>query len=129
MKITKSLLAAALAAVSLTAIAQDGGRPPGPEGSRPEGGRPPRMPNPVIEALDANHDGVIDATEIDNAAVALRKLDKNGDGQLTQDELRPARPEGGRGPGGPGGPGGPEGGPGKRGPRGEGRPQQPPADQ
>jgi len=84
------------------------------------------MPNPLNEALVAHHDGVIDATEIDNAAVALRKLDKNGDGQLTQEELRPARPEGGRGPGGPGGP---EGGPGKRGPRGEGRPQQPPADQ
>jgi Ca2+-binding EF-hand superfamily protein len=45
-------------------------------------------------ALDADHDGVISAEEIRNAPVALRTLDKNGDGQLTQDELRPAFPEG-----------------------------------
>jgi hypothetical protein len=53
--------------------------------------------------LDANHDGVIDAAEIANASAALATLDKNGDGQLTQDELFPPRPEG-------------------RGPEGEGRP-------
>ena len=45
--------------------------------------------------------GSIDATEIANAAVALKTLDKNGDGKLTGDEIRPPR-----GPGGPGGPGG-----------------------
>lgn len=49
--------------------------------------------------LDANHDGVLDATEIANASKALLTLDKNGDGKLTQDELRPPRPEGGMGPG------------------------------
>jgi hypothetical protein len=32
---------------------------------------------------------VIDAEEISNAPAALRTLDKNGDGQLTPDELRP----------------------------------------
>jgi hypothetical protein len=68
-------------------------------------------PPPLFAALDTNHDGVIDSSEIDNAPAALRKLDKNGDGKLTMDELRPPRP------GGPGGPGGPEG-------PGEGQPTQ-----
>ena len=56
--------------------------------------------NPVIAALDANHDGEIDATEINNAPAALRKLDKNGDGKLTRDELRPANRNGNGGGGG-----------------------------
>ncbi len=54
--------------------------------------RPP--PSPVMMALDANHDGVLSATEIANATKALLTLDKNGDGQLDRDELRPARPTG-----------------------------------
>jgi hypothetical protein len=63
---------------------------PGP----PPGG-PGRHPIPPIEAaLDANKDGVIDASEIANAPAALLTLDKNGDGVLTMDELRPAPPEG-----------------------------------
>ncbi len=32
---------------------------------------------------------MIDADEIANAPAALKALDKNGDGQLTADELRP----------------------------------------
>ncbi len=52
--------------------------------------RPP--PPPLIGALDANHDGVIDEEEIKNASAALGKLDKNGDGKLTMEELRPPRP-------------------------------------
>jgi outer membrane protein assembly factor BamB len=37
--------------------------------------------------LDANEDGVLDAAEIKNAAVALGKLDANRDGKLTEDEV------------------------------------------
>ncbi len=59
---------------------------------------------PVLAALDADHDGTISAKEIENAAVALRTLDKNGDGDLTAEEMRPSFGPGGRGPGGPGGP-------------------------
>ena len=61
---------------------------------RPEGG-PPMMP--VQIALDANNDRVISGDEIANAPVALRTLDKNGDGNLTEDEVRPnfERREGG----------------------------------
>jgi hypothetical protein len=61
------------------------GPPPGHDGHRP-----PRPP--LIAALDANGDGVIDAAEIANAPAALLKLDKNGDGKLTPDEYRPHRP-------------------------------------
>jgi len=48
----------------------------------------PRPPLPaIVKALDANGDGVIDASEIANAPAALKTLDKNGDGQLTPDEF------------------------------------------
>ena len=113
-----TLLALALAGATLTAIAQNEDRPQPPGGADGPGGRP-RMASPLMEALDKNHDGILDADEIKNAATALLKLDKNGDGKLTQEELRPARPPGGRGPGGPGGPD-------REGrPQGEGRPSRP----
>jgi EF hand len=85
-------------------IADGQGGPGGPGGPRMRAGRPP-IP-PVIRALDANHDGVIDADEIANAPAALKTLDKNGDGKLTMDELMPPPPQGmggfpgdGQGPG------------------------------
>ncbi len=71
--------------------------------ARGEPGRGNRPPKPPLElALDANQDGTIDADEIANASAALKTLDKNGDGRLSQDEYRPPRPprEDGRGPGG-----------------------------
>jgi hypothetical protein len=102
----------------------DGQRPPRREGPGglpgPGQGGPMMRPMPIIEALDQNKDGTIDASEIAKASEALKKLDKNGDGQLTPEEYRP-RP-GGPGPGGQGGRGG---GGGPRG-GGEGRPQRPP---
>lgn len=100
--ISKSLLAAVLTATTVSLLAQNA-----PQSTSPEGHRRPAPP--IVAALDANKDGVIDADEIANAATALLTLDKNGDGQLTADEVRPARPEGGRGPGGPGGKGGKHG--------------------
>jgi Ca2+-binding EF-hand superfamily protein len=42
--------------------------------------------SPILSAIDVNHDGVLSADEIANAPAQLRKLDKNGDGKLTQDE-------------------------------------------
>jgi Ca2+-binding EF-hand superfamily protein len=45
--------------------------------------------HPVLDALDDDHDGEISAREIQNAAAALKTLDKNGDGRLTQDEVLP----------------------------------------
>lgn len=82
-----------------------------------EGFRPPQ--HPLELALDANGDGVIDAKELANAAFVLKRLDKNGDGRLTEEEFRPMRQSGGSG--GPGGQGGQPGGfgqgsPGQKGP-------------
>ncbi len=121
----------------------------GPDDARAPGGTSgQRFVMPLIVALDLNHDGTIDADEAAKSAESLKKLDKNGDGKLTMDELRGPRPadmgtrgrsgrEGGRGmaPGGwggsgmrgqgaePGGPGGFPGGPGRFAPGGpEGRP-------
>ncbi|HEX5398327.1 MAG TPA: hypothetical protein VFY06_04690 [Verrucomicrobiae bacterium] len=122
----KTLLAlAGLLALGTTALVaqpqnNNDGPPPGgnfggPGGPAMRGQRPP--PPAIVAALDANHDGVIDETEIANASAALKSLDKNGDGKLTPDEFMGPRPRRGgpgfgpggqrRGPGGPGrGPGG-----------------------
>src|SRR5690606_22917322 len=44
---------------------------------------------PLFAALDTDRDGTISSAEIENAAAALRKLDKNNDGKLEPHELRP----------------------------------------
>ena len=44
---------------------------------------------PVMSALDSDGDGEISPEEIKGAVAALKKLDKNKDGKLTEDELRP----------------------------------------
>lgn len=103
----------ALGTSAMLAVAQDNNNDAPPGGGRPDqrgpgmnGHRPP-VPA-IIRALDANHDGVIDADEIANASAALKTLDKNGDGKLTMQEamgprppMRGGRPDGHRmGPGG-----------------------------
>jgi hypothetical protein len=42
-----------------------------------------------MAALDADKNGELSAEEVANAATALKALDKNGDGLLSRDELRP----------------------------------------
>jgi len=76
--------------------------PGGPAGGQhPPGGQGgPRMSSPLIGALDLNKDGTIDAEELNRATDSLKKLDKNGDGTLTEDEYRPLRPPSGRPQGG-----------------------------
>lgn len=43
----------------------------------------------LLLALDANHDGVLQALEIANAASSLESLDHNGDGLIASAEVRP----------------------------------------
>ena len=119
--INRPLLTAMLSSLTLTVatLAQ----------TAPETPRPHRPGvSPLFAALDANHDGVIDAQEIANAPAALKTLDKNGDGQLTHDEVAPPRPPrpAGADAAGDGTPEGPhKGGPGA-GHRGGPRPPTPP---
>ena len=131
-----------VALFSLTCLAG----PQGDRGERPSSGEGPRFggrnefdgpgrgfrppPHPLMAALDTSKDGKLSAEEISAAAVALATLDKNGDGVLGREELRPAfGPRDGfegegrrrRGRGGPDGIGGKPGDFGSRkGQRGEG---------
>ena len=102
---------AMLAVMAQAVVAQQ----PGPQGQAPGQRRGPRTgpprersgrpfgppPIPVMTAIDANHDGEISAKELAGAVAALEKLDKNADGKLARDELRPQF----GGPGGASGPG------------------------
>jgi Ca2+-binding EF-hand superfamily protein len=98
MRISFNLLALLVMAAF---VGQINAQPPGPGG--PGGGRP--VP-PVMSAIDTDNNGEVSAKEIENASKALATLDKNKDGKLTEDELRPEMGRGGEGRGGPGGPGG-----------------------
>ena len=44
--------------------------------------------DPLLNALDSDHDGTISAAEIAAASQSLLTLDKNGDGEITADEMR-----------------------------------------
>lgn len=88
------MLALCLGMLPVKAIAQATPLPEESRGqkSRLEHGTPPAQlmrTLPVIAALDADGNGVISAAEIAGAAAALKKLDGNRDGKLTNDELRP----------------------------------------
>ncbi len=71
---------------------------------------------PVTRTLDTDQNGELSAEEIANATASLLKLDSNGDGILTAEELLPKGPP-------PRGPGGGRGGKGRgqgQGNRGQG---------
>ena len=68
-----------------------------PETAAPRGG--PRGPGglpPALAVLDSDGDGALSEAEITAAPQSLKKLDRNGDRQITTEELRFGR---GRGPG------------------------------
>ncbi|MDA1232252.1 MAG: EF-hand domain-containing protein, partial [Planctomycetota bacterium] len=84
---------------------------PGRPGGGFGGGEGFRIPNPLLQALDKDKDGTLSADEIENAAAALKTLDKNNDGKIDQSETRPNFEGMGRGGfGGPPGGGPPRGG-------------------
>lgn len=90
-KIVIALLALSASAWIVTAQDNNQQPPPDRNGFPPRGHRPPP---PIMMALDANQDGQIDADEIAKASESLKKLDLNGDGVLTRDELMPPPPGG-----------------------------------
>ena len=55
--------------------------------------------DPLLSAIDADKNGIISSSELQNSAAALRALDKDNDGQLSGSEIRPAfNGRDGRGP-------------------------------
>ena len=61
--------------------------PAGP-GARPGRAEGMFRMDPILNALDRNHDSILDANEIAVAATSLLTLDANHDGNLTPDEVR-----------------------------------------
>lgn len=98
--LTSCVFALSVTFLTASAFAEDppkakgsGGRFPALRGQQGEGR--PEMAGamarrlPLMMALDADQDGSLSATEIENASKALAKLDKDGDGVLSAEELRP----------------------------------------
>ena len=97
-------VACLLASLANDLIAQ----PPGRQGGPPRPGRRQGAPmNPLLRLFDADRDGVLSESEMEQAAAKLKELDKSNDGKVTADELRGLMPMGGRrgmrGPGQPAG--------------------------
>jgi len=66
---------------------------PGPGAANPElaaRGMAMMLRNiPLFRALDTDEDGQLSASEIENASKSIIKLDKNGDGVISAEEMRP----------------------------------------
>ncbi len=78
----------------------DSSRPAG-AGAAPRGGQGGNRPSGILTALDGYQDGKVSPAEMLNAAAVLMKFDRDGDGRLTEDEIRRgARGGGGKGGGG-----------------------------
>lgn len=84
-----SFLVAALGWATLTGATWTGvtlAQPPESGGREGHRGMPPL---PILTALDADGDGEISTEEMNAAADALKSLDKDKDGKLVLDEIRP----------------------------------------
>jgi hypothetical protein len=82
-------------------ITRDEVKPPKP----PEDQLAPKMkrPPPLVEALDQDGDGKLSDKEIRDADDSLKTLDRNGDEEITGDEMFGPPPEGQNAPQGQGG--------------------------
>jgi Ca2+-binding EF-hand superfamily protein len=71
----------------IRAMARRQGMPAGGAFSRAGGGQ--MRNDPILNALDTDHDGILSAAEIKAGDESLLALDRNGDGEITPDEMRP----------------------------------------
>jgi Ca2+-binding EF-hand superfamily protein len=71
---------------------RDGRRPPPPGSQPPPPGARTLPRGGLFLALDTDHDGKLSSAEISAAVEVLKKVDKNGDGEITIDELLPPEP-------------------------------------
>ena len=97
-KTTFALTGLGLLAITFPLLSQQPGSTP--RGGRGDGTRLMSAP-PLVQALDLNSDGILDADELAKAPDSLKKLDTNKNGKLTSDEYFPQF----RNPGSPGNPG------------------------
>ena len=108
--LVRSVILAVLGTITVSTFAQQApAPPPAPGGERPPrreggpggpgGGRGMMMRGggPLMQALDTDKNGELSAAEITAATAALKTLDKNNDGKLSAEELRPTPGEGGPG--------------------------------
>lgn len=97
MKNILSFIGLFLLATALTVGAQEAGQGRGP-GGQGRGMGPGPGPgfgrSQMTLVFDLNKDGVLDSNEIAQASASLKKLDKDGDGKITAEEMRPQRPGG-----------------------------------
>jgi hypothetical protein len=65
---------------------------PPPKGKKPKGPKPPKGPPIIVKALDLDDDRELSADEIEDAPKSLLTLDKDADGAISRDELKPGKP-------------------------------------
>lgn len=64
-----------------------------PQRKGPKTGKPqPKGPAVIVKALDLDQDRFLSADEIEDAPASLAVLDKDGDGTISKEELKPGKP-------------------------------------
>ncbi len=94
MKPNLPCLLIALASATVAVAQPPGNRRPPPPMNPPMNQPPMMQPPPFFALLDTDHDGVLSEAEVKASSDVLAKADKNHDGEITPDELRPQKPNG-----------------------------------
>ena len=95
-----AIVSAILFVFAVCSFAQQG-KPPGNEGSAPGAGQAPQgMGQHLIQKFDKDNDGKVSKEEFVGPAEHFTRMDKNADGFISADEVKPGNPPrlGGEGP-------------------------------
>jgi Ca2+-binding EF-hand superfamily protein len=63
-----------------------------PQGAPNANGGAATRNDPILNALDLDHDGILSGTELGASSNSLKSLDSNGDGKIAADEMRMREP-------------------------------------